>query len=327
MKRFAKAAVSGIMCLAMVMGSMQSFEAEAANKQVIVTSKIGVNLRKDSDINSERLAIIDTGTVLTVTDEEYGWGKVSYHGFTGYVALYHTSPYGSGSGSSASSSSSSYTARVASSSGAYYRNAPGLNSTRLGLIPNGTALTINGVDRYGWAETVYGGKTVYIAEYLLSSVNNSVSSSAPVTGDSLYKEEVTDLDFYASYNYAMKYWNKRNSSFKYYVNNNCANYVSQILLAGGLDTDDKFCNGSPAFVNVRSFTRYFKSNYGIVYKTNPEMSSIKAGDVIFTDNSTHVMFVMSVKNGEVICNGNTNDRCLYSVPENAINAVLKTSTL
>ena len=97
MKRFVKTAVTGIMCLAMVMGTVQTLEGDAASKQVIVTSKIGVNLRRDSDINSERLAIIDTGTVLNVTDEKYGWGKVTYNGYTGYVALYHTEPYGSSS--------------------------------------------------------------------------------------------------------------------------------------------------------------------------------------------------------------------------------------
>ncbi len=330
MKRFVKAAVTGIMCLAMVIGTVQTFEADAANKQVIVTSKIGVNLRRDSDINSERLAIINAGTVLNVTDEEYGWGKVTYNGFTGYVALYHTAPYGSSSGSASSNSQSSggtYTARVTYTGGINYRDKPGLDSTKLGRIPNGTVLTINRVDKYGWAETFYNGRTVYVAEYLLSSVNNSTSSSAPVTGDSLYHEESIDLDFYASYNYAMNYWNTHNTSFKYYVNNNCANYVSQILLAGGLDTDEKFYNGSPAFINVRSFTRYFKSTHGVVYKSNPDVSSIKAGDVIYTDGSTHVMFVMSVENGKVICNGNTNNRCLYSVPENAIDAVLKTSAL
>lgn len=328
MKRFVKTAVTGIMCLAMVMGTVQTLEADAASKQVIVTSKIGVNLRRDSDINSERLAIIDTGTVLNVTHEEYGWGKVTYNGCTGYVALYHTEPYGSSSSSSTQNTSvGTRTARVLSASGVNYRNKPGLESTVLGRIPNGTVLTINDVDKYGWAETVYNGRTVYVADYLLSSVNNSVSSNAPETGDGLYYEENIDLDFYSSYNYAMNYWNARNSSFKYYVNNNCANYVSQILLAGGLDTDSQFYNGSPAFINVRSFTRYFKSTHGVIYKTNPDTGSIKAGDVIYTDGSTHVMFVMSVENGQVICNGNTNNRCLYSVPENAIDAVLKTSAL
>lgn len=330
MKRLVKAAVSGIMCLSVIMVSVPFIEAHASGEQVVVTSKIGVNLRRDSDINSERLAIIDTGTILTLMDEEYGWGKVSYGGYTGYVALYHTAPYGGSSVSSSSqiqSTGSAYSARVTSPSGVNYRSQPGLNSTKLGVIPNGTVLTINDVDNYGWAETVYNGQTVYVAEYLLSSVNNSISSSAPITGDNLYHEESIGLDFYASYNYAMNYWNTRNPSFKYYVNNNCVNYVSQILLAGGLQTDDKFYNGSPAFINVNSFARYFKSTYGVVYRTNPDVSTIKAGDVIYTDGLSHVMFVMGVENGQIICNGNTNNRCLYSIPANAIDAVLKTSAL
>ena len=45
----------------------------------------GLNLRKEMDTRSERIAQIPDGSTVTVTEEFPEWCKVEYDGMTGYV--------------------------------------------------------------------------------------------------------------------------------------------------------------------------------------------------------------------------------------------------
>lgn len=45
----------------------------------------GLNLRMEKSTNSERLAQIPDGTIVTVTEEDGAWSKTSYNGKTGWV--------------------------------------------------------------------------------------------------------------------------------------------------------------------------------------------------------------------------------------------------
>lgn len=135
------------------------------------------------------------------------------------------------------------------------------------------------------------------------------------------------LNFSNAYSYAKKYWNMRNSAYNYYSSNNCANFVSQCLVAAGMPTNSTFCNGSYSFVNVTGLKSYMQSKYGVAYKTWPSASSIAAGDVIYTNSGGHVMFVTKVSGGKVYASGNTNNRDELCVSISAICGVLKTSTL
>lgn len=134
-------------------------------------------------------------------------------------------------------------------------------------------------------------------------------------------------NFQNSYNYAKKYWNTKNKNYEYYSGRNCANFVSQCLVAGGILTNSTWKNKSYAFVNCTGLKNYFINNYKVTYKSNPSASNIKAGDVIYTNGGSHVMFVMKVSGNTVYASGNTNNRDCIAMSTRSICGVLQTSKL
>lgn len=159
------------------------------------------------------------------------------------------------------------------------------------------------------------------------------------------------LDLNKSLEYAATYWYNYNSAYdKGYRSNDCANFVSQILVAGGLATDSTWCRGSVSFLTVDGIKRYLHNTYGVVtymranysacscndfVKVNTDLgiSDIAAGDIIITRGSSgndgHVMFVSKVSGGRVYAYGHSNDRNgqTYSVSVGYIQGVIKTSAL
>ncbi len=155
----------------------------------------------------------------------------------------------------------------------------------------------------------------------------SLLSEARVYANFAEMSPVQQYDLSAALSYAGKYWNKRNTAYNYYSGNNCANFVSQCLVAAGLPTDNTWKNGSYAFVNVDGLKSYFRSQYGVTYKSWPSASDIKVGDVIYTNNGGHVMFVVKKSGGKIYASGNTNNRNALQVSTSCISGVLKTSAL
>lgn len=135
------------------------------------------------------------------------------------------------------------------------------------------------------------------------------------------------LNFNSAYQYAIKYWNKRNTNYSYYSGNNCANFVSQCLVAAGMPTSNTWKNGTYAFINTTGLKNYFVNNYKVTYKSRPKASDIAVGDVIYTNNGGHVMFVMAKSGNTIKASGNTNNRDRITVGINGISGVLKTSSL
>ncbi len=136
------------------------------------------------------------------------------------------------------------------------------------------------------------------------------------------------IDLNRAREYAKAHWCKKlkNGQYEYYEGNNCANYVSQILEYAGLKVDTKWKNKSYAYVNVAGLQKYLKEKYNVNYDRN--LNNIAAGDIIVTNGDLeHVMFVMQVKNGKIIANGNTNDRNQITVGKSIIYGVIHTSKL
>ncbi len=348
MKKFAAATVSGVMCLTLILastnwdtagkaGPVQTIHAEAVydagTYNVIVTSEIGINLRSGAGSSYEKLCVIDTGTVLTVTEENYGWGKVCYGNYVGYIALHHTQKY-NGNISSASSSpasddiSSNYNVKVTSGIGVNMRSGPGSSYSKLAVIDTNTILTVT-EENSGWGKVTYGGATGYIALYYTQKYHGGTDgmASAPMTSGSISSDRGV-CDFNAAYQYAKAYWNHKNPEYNYYTNNNCANFCSQILTSAGVKTDNRWRNGSVAFINTLYLRDYFVEEYGVTYLENPNSENIAPGDIVYTDSLGHVMFVMAItSDGRILCSGNTNNRDSMPVSIDAICAVLKTSQL
>lgn len=204
-------------------------------------------------------------------------------------------------------------------SGVNVRKGAGTSYAKIGAAANGTQFSVTKISgSWGYTSSIQctgGNKAGWVClDYCSKSVT-------PVPGK---------YSFQNAYNYAKKYWNTRNPQYNYYNGNNCANFVSQCLVAGGFKTNNTWKNGSTAFINCSSLKSYFTNNYSsIKYVSNPKIGNIKKGDVIYTNNGGHVMFVMKVSGGKVYASGNTNNRDCISVGfgGNGICGVLKTSNL
>lgn len=162
----------------------------------------------------------------------------------------------------------------------------------------------------------------------INSVKASKASSASKGAQTSAKiSSNKKLNFTSAYNYAKNYWNKRNYKYNYYNGNNCANFVSQCLVAAGMPITNTWKNSTYSFVNTTGLRNYFVNNYKIVYKSKPTVYDIAAGDIIYTNNGGHVMFVMS-KSGSIIkASGNTTNRDCLKMNIGSISGVLKTSSL
>lgn len=157
-----------------------------------------------------------------------------------------------------------------------------------------------------------------------NGIVTSGTTWSKMTSQANQKTAVKKLNKSAVLNYANTYWNKRNYNYNYYNDNNCCNFVSQCLVAGGLPTNSTFRNGTSAFIYIPSFISYMQNNYNVKYISRPSASQIDVGDVILT-SSGHVMIVTRKSGNTVYANGNTNNR--YQLQVSYFYAVLKTSAL
>lgn len=159
------------------------------------------------------------------------------------------------------------------------------------------------------------------------------------------------LDIHAMLKYAQRYWKNYNPEYKEHEGNDCANYVSQILCAGGV-TETKEWHGAlkwgepeTEFTNVQGLVKYMQERYGIQYIDKKiSINDIEVGDCVDGRNLAgqahgHIVYVIGVdrKAGKVYFTGHTSER-YYGIPENTndsrsfywlsqITGVLKTSDI
>lgn len=77
--------------------------------------------------------------------------------------------------------------------------------------------------------------------------------------------------------------NSYNSGYAYFQGNDCANYVSQCLVAGGLQTDGTWYAYSTAWKRADYLLEWFraKPEYSGLIVRNPSPSDVKIGDPLF----------------------------------------------
>lgn len=290
-----------------------------------VNTSSGVNVRSGAGSGYSKLGAATNGTQFKVTKVSGDWGygtiKCTNGNKTGWVCLTYTKLI------SADTSASKYktgTYKVNTSSGVNVRSGAGTGYSKVGAATNGTQFNVTKISGdWGYTNSIRctnGTKSGWVC----LSYAKSVTASAPTPST---PTTVTTARFQKAYNYAKTYWNKRNTNYNYYSGRNCANFVSQCLVAGGLPTNSTWKNGTYAFVNCTGLKNYFVSNYKVTYKSNPSASDIKPGDVIYTDGGGHVMFVMKVSGSTIYASANTNNRDCMALTTRSICGVLQTSKL
>jgi hypothetical protein len=102
----------------------------------------------------------------------------------------------------------------------------------------------------------------------------------------------------AAVNYANTWWNSRNPMYYDYSPADCANFVSQCLIAGGLDlsvhpgADSKGC--IPSCTNLQDFlVNYVGATYETRLKSQGEPTWFAAGDVAIFPTPKHAAFAVT----------------------------------
>ncbi|QEL82906.1 hypothetical protein DN407_31430 (plasmid) [Bacillus sp. JAS24-2] len=145
------------------------------------------------------------------------------------------------------------------------------------------------------------------------------------------------LDIDSALAYAHKWWGKRNPEYKKYDPNDCMNYISQILKAGGLGENkpetiasegvdskknywyskkqsDNIFTVSSTWINVGDFYTYWSKTQKVIQPNELDiMRDIEVGDVIQLQKKSekrysHAMFVVKKDAETVYLTGHTNDR-------------------
>ena len=112
--------------------------------------------------------------------------------------------------------------------------------------------------------------------------------------------------------YANKYCDKRNKEYHDYSNEggDCANFVSQCLIAGGLSLSECVHDKYGSVINVGKLESCLK-NKGWHHKESSSIpDGFKAGGVITINNSGHAMIAVT----KTTFAAHTNDRCGAKIP-------------
>ena len=163
--------------------------------QYKITADPSLRIRQSRSTSSKQIGSIPKGKIVSVTDIQSNWGKVTYGGTTGYMYMQCTEKVTS----TTSSSSNSY--KITADPSLRLRSGRGTKYTTLTTIKKGVTVNITDIQS-NWGKVTYGGKTGYVSMQYVQKVNNSRSispmadedSSAITTEDRLGKVEVYGFD-------------------------------------------------------------------------------------------------------------------------------------
>ena len=112
----------------------------------------------------------------------------------------------------------------------------------------------------------------------------------------------------AAVNYALKYCRDYNPSYNSYYGVDCANFVSQCLIAGGLSLSGCYGLDSRGTLPLVANLKNCLSQKGW-RSSSTRPSNFKAGYPFFANAYEHAMLATSISGGYVYYAAHTNDRC------------------
>ena len=119
----------------------------------------GMNFRAKAGMDGRIMGTIPAGTTVQYLGSSNGWDKVVYNGVTGWIATGRTTTEGTSSPAPALSSAAGTVKKTINAMN--FRTAPGVDSSRIGLIPSGSKVTyVTCAD--GWEQVIYNGQSGWI---------------------------------------------------------------------------------------------------------------------------------------------------------------------
>lgn len=242
--------------------------------------------------------------------------------------------------------------------GSNVRKGPDTSYKKVGAASYGVTFYVERVsNEWGYTSsirTTTGTKSGWVNLNYCTLINSD-SSSVQNSDNTISSVSTGSLNFDAMYDYAYTYWKNYNTSqYRSYKSDNvdCQNFVSQILVAGGVpQTADwhgsyDYSDVTSSFTYSPDFIGYFRNTYQIPYYNRTKLSwdykdgssfsisDIEPGDVITsygTYGRNHVMMVLGKSGNYVRFTAHTNDRFYGlnggSIHISEIDGLLKTSQI
>ena len=265
-------------------------------------------------------------TIQIYTCSTSGWYETRWNGNNvGYVMTAYVDM--SGSGGSIDEGTYIGTGTVIGGGPLYCRKQPIAGYESWGQFQEGTTIQIYTCSTSGWYETRWpvGGSNVgYVMANYVSTSGGGSSGGSTVTFNPSAAVAYAKGHSETTENALCS---NRNTSFGSSTNNDCANFVSQCLVAGGLPMFDGWCykvSGIPSSWNTGGWTWTYSGYQALNRKGRVSavaLSNVKPGDFIYNyDPSqpagkqyTHAMLAVSTyKNGGVdICGHTRNQNTVF----------------
>ena len=147
----------------------------------------GVHLRSGKGTNYSSLGVIPGGTAITVTDKSDVWYAVTVNGKSGYMYSEYIKLTGTDSSdNNTSSGSTDGSASAQTNEDVHLREGRGTNYRSLGVIANGTAITVTDTSVSDWYGVTVNGKSGYMfSEYITMNGSNSGSTDSSASSDTM----------------------------------------------------------------------------------------------------------------------------------------------
>ena len=141
-----------------------------------ITASPSLRIRQGRGTSTKQVGSIPKGKIVSVSDIQSNWGKVTYNGVTGYISMEYTKKYNESSSSSSTSSSYKTTDNLR------IRSGRGTNYSTLTTIPKGTTVTVTDI-KDNWGKVTYNGKTGYSSMKYMTKVTTKIATLADEVSD------------------------------------------------------------------------------------------------------------------------------------------------
>ncbi|MEG1092417.1 MAG: amidase domain-containing protein [Acinetobacter sp.] len=277
-----------------------------------------VNLRKTASSSGTILVRVGYGKAVQATSYNLTWHSATYSGYSGYIMskfLTSTDPNGGGS---SSGSTRPGQGTVIGGGPLYCRKMPQAGYAYWGQFQEGASIPIYPCSTSGWYETRWPASGSNVGYVMSQYISMSGGSTGGTTTS--YTFEPNDAATYAL-NHSDKSKGKCTKRNTYFPsidgNDDCADFVSQCLCAGGVPMFNGWFysfNGIP--------TNWSGSKWGVTYSGYQKLNgkgwlqtvaynAIQSGDIIYSYNPnatptpyTHVTIAVSenvTENGKYGC--------------------------
>ncbi|MGL5416455.1 MAG: SH3 domain-containing protein [Clostridium sp.] len=148
--------------LSMTMNQGTQTKPQMENKMMTVVPN-GLNVRAKASMDSSKLGVLTKGTKVTVLAKEGNWSKISFNGKTGYVSSQYLSMNQMMGQAKPQMQNKMMTVTA---NGLNVRAKASMNSSKLGILPKGTKITVLAKEG-NWSKISFNGKTGYVSSQYL----------------------------------------------------------------------------------------------------------------------------------------------------------------